>query len=111
MMNRFEVIMQHNPFDGERISPELLADLIDFVWDDFTIANYNFLVLSFRDTPAYMQMKIDEEAFFVVEVLREGRLYEIKLDERSTVKALFKGYLLEYDLDLSPFKEITHRIH
>ena len=110
-MNQFEVIMQHNPYEGEVISPETLNKQIDFVWDDFTIDNYNFLVLSYKEKPAYMQLKIDEEAFYVVEVLKDEALYQLKLDERSTVKSLFKGYYLGFDLDLSVFKDITCRIH
>ena len=110
-MSKFELIMQLNPYKGERMSPELLSDLIDFVWDDFTIGNYNFLVLSYVESPAYMQLKIDEDAFYVVEVLKDERLYQLKLEERSTVKALFKGYFLGFDLDLSPFKDITRVIH
>lgn len=110
-MNRFEIIMQHNPIENERIRPELLNDLIDFLWDDFTIGNYNFLVLSYREKAAYMQVKIDEDAYFIVEVLSDGKLYQLQVDERSTVKSLFKGYYLGYDLDLSPFKDITNLIH
>ena len=110
-MSPFEIIMQYNPYEEEGVTIESINKQIDFVWDDFTIDNYNFLVLSYKHKPAYMQLKIDQEAFYVVEVLDNGKLYELKLDERDTVKALFKGYFLEYTLDMTPFKQITHIVH
>lgn len=110
MMNQFEIIMQYNPYEDEGVNLETLNKQIDFVWDDYTIDNYNFLVLSHKNKPAYMQVKIDEDAFYVVEVLNEGNIYQIKLDEKTTVKSLFKGYFKEFDLDFSVFKNITDKI-
>ena len=110
MMNQFEIIMQYNPYEDEGINLETLNKQIDFVWDDYTIDNYNFLVLSHTDKPAYMQLKIDEDAFYVVEVLENEVLHQIKLDEKSTVKSLFKGYFNNFDLDFSVFENITNKI-
>lgn len=109
-MNQFEVIMQYNPYEDEGINLETLNKQIDFVWDDYTIDNYNFLVLSYTDKPAYMQLKIDEDAYYVVEVLKDSILYQIKLDEKSIVKSLFKGYFKEFEIDFSVFKNITDKI-
>ena len=69
---QFEIIMQHNPYEHESLDLITINKCIDFVWDDFTIANYNFFVLSRVDIASYMQMKIDDEAYFVIEVLEEG---------------------------------------
>lgn len=110
MMNKFEVIMQYNPYENEGLNQETLNKQIDFVWDDYTIDNYNFLVLSRTDKPAYMQLKIDEDSFYVLEVLENEVLYQIRLDEKSTIKSLFKGYLKEFELDFSVFKNITDLI-
>lgn len=106
----FEIIMQYNPLEHHPVDLETINELIDFVWEEFTIANYNFFVLSRTDKASYMQYKIDENAMLILEVLEEGRVYRLELDDRETLKLIFKGYYELYDLDLSIFKDVTDLI-
>lgn len=106
----FEIIMQYNPLENHPVDLETINELIDLVWEEFTINNYNFFVLSRTDIASYMQFKIDENALLILEVLQEGRVYRLDLDDRDTLKLIFKGYYELFDLDLSVFTDITDLI-
>lgn len=102
--------MQYNPLENHPVDLETINELIDLVWEEFTINNYNFFVLSRTDIPSYMQYKIDENAMLILEVLQEGRVYRLELDDRDTLKLIFKGYYELFDLDLSVFTDVTDLI-
>ena len=106
----FEIIMQYNPLENHPVDLETINELIDLVWEEFTIKNYNFFVLSRTDIASYMQFKIDENALLILEVLENGRVYRLELDDRETLKLIFKGYYELFDLDLSVFTDITDQI-
>lgn len=106
----FEIIMQHNPLEGHTIDSQTINELIQTVWDDFTISDYNFFVLSRTDIASYMQFKVNEDAMFVLEVLQDERVYRLKLDDIETLKLIFKGYFSLFDLDISVFTDVTELI-
>lgn len=106
----FEIIMQYNPLENHPVDMETINELIDLVWEEFTINNYNFFVLSRTDIASYMQYKIDENAMLILEVLQDGRVYRLELDDRDTLKLIFKGYYELFDLDLSIFTDVTDLI-
>lgn len=106
----FEIIMQYNPYADEPIDMVQINQCIDLVWDDYTVMNYNFLVLSRTDKASYLQVKISEDAQFVVETLLDGKVYQLLLDDKETVSAIFKGYFMDFDFDITVFTDITHTI-
>lgn len=106
----FEIIMQYNPLENHPVDIQTINELIDLVWEEFTISNYNFFVLSRTDIASYMQFKITEHGMFILEVLEDKRVYRLELDNIDTLKAIFKGYYELFDLDLSVFKDVTEQI-
>ncbi len=106
----FEIIMQYNPLENHPVDMQTINELIDLVWEEFTIGNYNFFVLSRTDIASYMQYKITENGVLVLEVLQDGKVYRLELDDRETLKLIFKGYYELFDLDLKVFTDVTELI-
>lgn len=102
--------MQYNPKENYEITMETINELISFVWEEFSLGHYNFLVLSKVNEASYMQFFINEDADFILEVLINAKVYRITLDDMDTLKSIFNGYFKGFDLDISVFTDVTNKI-
>lgn len=106
----FEIIMQYNPKEDYEVNIETINELISFVWEEFSLGHYNFLVLSKIEEPSYMQFFINEDADFILEVLLDEKVFRLVLDDMETLKSIFAGYFKGFNIDTSVFTDITDSI-
>ena len=106
----FEIIMQYNPKEEYEINVSTLNELISFVWEEFTLGHYNFLVLSKINEPSYMQFFLNEDADFILEVLIDTKVYRLQLDDIEILKSIFAGYFKGFTIDTTLFEDVTNII-
>ena len=100
--NSFTFEMQDSPFEvGEIVTKQLIEDALDYIFEDYTLGNFNFFLLSHQDS--FIQA-IFENGYWHIELcLTDGIILTKNSIKDSEVYCLFYNFFNSNMIDTSSF--------
>lgn len=100
----FTFDMQDSPFDSEEIvTKHLIKEALDYIFEDYTLGNFNFFVLNHQDT--FIRVIFENGHWHIELSLIDGVILAKNSTKDSEVYSLFYNFFDSNIIDTSSFHE------